>query len=167
MATQILPVHSREEIARAAALARTIWQEHYTPIIGTPQVEYMLEHFQNEQAITRQIGNGTDYFLLQNGGRDAGYFALVPEAHAVMLSKLYVESAFRKHGIAKAALRFIEGYCRAHGAPLLWLTVNRHNDLAVAWYGKMGFANAGPVVQEIGDGYVMDDYRMEKTVSPT
>ena len=162
---KVLPVRSETDIARTAALARTIWREHYTPIIGAEQVEYMLDHFQSEQAITEQIGKGTDYFLLKSGGRDAGYFALVPETHSVMLSKLYLESAFRKHGLAAEALRFIEAYCRKRGAPRLWLTVNRHNDLAVAWYETMGFANTGPVVKAIGGGFVMDDYRMEKPVS--
>ena len=166
MTAQIEAVHGREAIARTAALARSIWREHYTPIIGAAQVEYMLEHFQSETAISEQISEGSEYFLLRSGGNDAGYFALVPEARSVMLSKLYVESAFRKRGIAAAALHFIEAYCRERAAPLLWLTVNRHNDLALAWYEKMGFANTGPVVKAIGDGFVMDDYRMEKTISP-
>ena len=35
---------------------------------------------------------------------------------------------------------------------------------SIAWYTRMGFRNAGPIVQDIGAGYVMDDYRMEKVV---
>ena len=163
---ETVPVDSPERINRTAALARTVWREHYTPIIGAEQVGYMLEHFQSEAAIARQIADGMDYFLLQSGGKDAGYFALVPAENAVMLSKLYVASTFRKHGIAAKALEFIEAYCRSHGAPLLWLTVNKNNTLALAWYEKTGFRNAGPVVAEIGGGYFMDDYRMEKSIPP-
>jgi hypothetical protein len=29
----------------------------------------------------------------------------------------------------------------------------------------MGFTNTGPIVTDIGAGFVMDDYKLEKTVS--
>lgn len=48
----------------------------------------------------------------------------------------------------------------------LWLTVNKDNAGAIAWYTRKGFKNAGAIVQDIGAGYVMDDYRMEKSISP-
>ncbi|NCB47474.1 GNAT family N-acetyltransferase, partial [bacterium] len=32
-----------DDAAELAGLAETIWREHYTPIIGAEQVEYMLE----------------------------------------------------------------------------------------------------------------------------
>ena len=164
MTIEILPVRTSETIARTAALARTVWREHYTPIIGSEQVAYMLEHFQSEPAIAEQVGKGLDYFLVLSDGRDAGYFALVPETGSVMLSKLYVESAFRGKGTAAEALRFIGHYCREHGTPLLWLTVNKNNAAAIAWYLRQGFVNAGPVTADIGNGFVMDDYRMEKRI---
>ncbi len=28
----------------------------------------------------------------------------------------------------------------------------------------MGFKNVGPLVTDIGNGYIMDDYQMEKTI---
>jgi hypothetical protein len=31
-------------------------------------------------------------------------------------------------------------------------------------YEKIGFKNVGSLVQDIGSGFVMDDYKMEKTV---
>jgi len=161
---EILPVRTNETVSRTAALARTVWREHYTPIIGAEQVKYMLEHFQSAPAIAGQIAEGTDYFLVSSDGKDAGYFSLVPEAGTVMLSKLYVESTFRGKGVAMQALRFIEHYCREHGAPLLWLTVNKNNTASIAWYLRQGFVNAGPVTADIGNGFIMDDYRMEKSI---
>jgi ribosomal protein S18 acetylase RimI-like enzyme len=44
------------------------------------------------------------------------------------------------------------------------LTVNKNNVNAIKAYEKMGFRNVGSLVQDIGDGFVMDDYAMEKTV---
>jgi hypothetical protein len=41
------------------------------------------------------------------------------------------------------------------------LTVNRFNRQAIAAYERRGFQMMGTVVKDIGDGFVMDDYRME------
>ncbi|NCA83730.1 MAG: GNAT family N-acetyltransferase, partial [Opitutae bacterium] len=55
-------VESAEPIAAVAALAREIWTQHYVPIIGAAQVEYMLEKFQSAEAIARQLaGEGYEY----------------------------------------------------------------------------------------------------------
>lgn len=165
MNAEIVPVATAEAIDRTALLARAIWREHYVPIIGTAQVEYMLDTFQSSAAIADQIDSGTDYFLLHDGEKDAGYMALVPETDAVKLSKLYVARAFRRRGIAATALAFIKTYCRSRGAGRLWLTVNKHNAAAIAWYDAMGFVNAGPIVQEIGNAFVMDDFLMEMSIA--
>ena len=40
-----------------AKLAETIWHEHYEPILGVDQVNYMVEHFQSLRAMKDQIAN--------------------------------------------------------------------------------------------------------------
>ena len=52
-------VRTPAQIAAVAALARETWTRHYVPIIGVAQVEYMLEKFQSEEAIARQIASAT------------------------------------------------------------------------------------------------------------
>lgn len=44
------------------------------------------------------------------------------------------------------------------------LTVNKNNVKAIRAYEKTGFKNIGSLVQDIGNGFVMDDYKMEQTV---
>jgi hypothetical protein len=41
------------------------------------------------------------------------------------------------------------------------LRVNKHNRVAIAAYERMGFANRGSIVSDIGSGFSMDDYLME------
>jgi ribosomal protein S18 acetylase RimI-like enzyme len=48
--------------------------------------------------------------------------------------------------------------------PKVVLAVNKHNASAIAAYRKHGFEIAQAVVKDIGGGYVMDDYIMEKRV---
>jgi diamine N-acetyltransferase len=44
------------------------------------------------------------------------------------------------------------------------LTVNRHNAGPIAFHQRMGFTIAGTLVQDIGQGFVMDDYKMIKPI---
>ena len=44
------------------------------------------------------------------------------------------------------------------GKKSVYLTVNKHNDRAVAVYKKIGFELTDSVVTDIGSGFVMDDY---------
>ncbi len=46
-------------------------------------------------------------------------------------------------------------------ATTVWLTVHKGNADTLAAYEKLGFTLAGEIVIDIGNGYVMDDYRLE------
>ena len=48
------------------------------------------------------------------------------------------------------------------GKSVISLTVNKHNSNSIEAYKKMGFEIIRPMVTDIGSGYVMDDYYMEK-----
>jgi len=51
---------------------------------------------------------------------------------------------------------------RQQGFPKLILAVNKRNENAIASYRKHGFQVRESVVVDIGGGYVMDDFVMEK-----
>ena len=157
-------VDSAERIAEVVRLAREIWQEHYVPIIGQKQVDYMLEKFQSERAIAAQLAQAYQYYLFARDRKNAGYVATLPNATeaTLMLSKIYVRKSERGCGLGKKALQFIEDLGKKRGLKLLWLTVNKNNDDSIAWYSRMGFRKVGAVIQDIGAGFVMDDFRMEK-----
>ena len=63
--TVFIPVTTSDHMSIVESLAREIWTEHYTPIIGKLQVDYMLDRFQSRQAIAQQIREGVLYFLIQ------------------------------------------------------------------------------------------------------
>ena len=47
----------------------------------------------------------------------------------------------------------------------MYLTVNKHNDLGIRAYKAKGFETIDAVETDIGNGFIMDDYIMEKKVS--
>ena len=161
-------VKDDRKIESVVHLAREIWTEHYTPIIGQEQVEYMLENFQSAAAIKDQIQKGVIYYLLSYMDKDAGYLALEPcrEDKQAKLSKIYVCSDLRGMGLGRKALEQAINVCRQLSVEVLWLTVNKNNKVAIDFYVKTGFVKAGTLVQDIGEGFVMDDYKMIKKIKP-
>ena len=152
------------DIERIAALAAEIWREHYTDMIGAGQVEYMLENFQSAEAITRQIENeGYRYFVAEEDGDFLGYGALQMSADSnrLFLSKFYVRKSARGRGIGRQLLRYAVSCFDVKPAMTVWLTVHKGNVASLAAYEKLGFTLAGDFVIDIGNGYVMDDYRLE------
>ncbi len=146
-----------------AALAQPIWREHFTPIIGADQVEYMLERFQSEQAMREQMEHdGYGYYFFLWDGEKAGYMGVRRDGDALFLSKLYVKKEFRGRKISRAALEFLFDICRKEKLGRVWLTCNKYNAAALAAYRALGFENVRPQVSDIGGGYVMDDYILER-----
>jgi len=161
---KLLPVDSEPAIASVAALATTIWREHYTPIIGAAQVAYMLERFQSAEALREQIGSGAlHYFLIVSEGVEAGYLAFAPRGETLFLSKLYVLKTQRGKGLGAKAVGFAEAWGKERGMQRMELTVNRDNSASIAAYGRMGFVTLRAAVADIGGGFVMDDWVMEKS----
>jgi ribosomal protein S18 acetylase RimI-like enzyme len=159
-------VTSRKDVAEVARLAREIWNEHYPGIIGQDQVDYMLAKFQSADAIRKQIAAGCEYYLIVCDGVAVGYLAVVPEPESptLLLSKIYVRKQSRGLGIGESALRLAEDICRKQSLRAIRLTVNKHNVRAIRWYEHRGFINSGATVRDIGGGFLMDDFLMEKTV---
>jgi RimJ/RimL family protein N-acetyltransferase len=161
---EIIPAKSPDDVALIARLADAIWREHYTPIIGKGQVDYMMERYQSPEAISHQISNGQTYALLFNKQEAIGYIAYEPRDKDLFLSKYYVHKSYRGQGFGKLAMVHIIECGKALGCTQIILTVNKDNVDSIAAYKKMGFHIAGPIVQDIGNGYVMDDYQMALTL---
>ncbi|WP_336773393.1 GNAT family N-acetyltransferase [Paenibacillus sp. MMO-58] len=167
MKIEFTKVHTTDQITEVARLAEQIWREHYVSMITIEQIDYMIEKFQSVPAITDQIQNqGYEYYLLQQqDGSAAGYLSIRVDNGKLFLSKFYVSKEHRGHGYASQAMAFIEQLCKERALSHIWLTVNRDNASSIAVYEKKGFVNVREQVADIGNGYVMDDFIMEKEIA--
>ncbi len=161
---EFISVQAAAQIAQVASLALQIWPEHYVPIIGQAQVDYMLARYQSEPAIAQQVLEGDEYFLLRHQQQWLGYAAVrsEPAERSLFISKLYLLHTVRRQGLGRAGLLWLARLAHERGFNRLWLTVNKHNPALLA-YLRIGFVNVGAVVTDIGAGFVMDDYRLEWT----
>lgn len=162
--TQIVAVTTGKQIEKVADLAREIWTQHYTPIIGKEQVNYMLDKFQSQSAIREQLDQGVKYYLIKHLEKWVGYLSFKTDDDLLFLSKIYLLRSERGRGLGKTAVKFLEDHAREQGLRKIKLTVNKYNSNSIRAYERMGFTNEGDIVQDIGNGFVMDDYVYEKIV---
>jgi GNAT superfamily N-acetyltransferase len=161
----IEPVLDECAIATVERLARHIWMSHYVPIIGRDQVEYMLQHIQSRSAIAQQIAAGACYGLLYYHEQASGYVCFESRPDYLFLSKLYVEPQLQGKGLGRHTLHWLEAEAMARGLTRMALSVNKDNLDSIAAYRAWGFETTGSICIDIGGGFFMDDYWMEKTVA--
>lgn len=158
-------VETVEEVSALAQLASEIWNEYFVSIITKEQIDYMVDKFQSDHAITNQIENqGYEYFFMNIHGHNIGYLGIKQEQDKLFLSKFYIRKEHRGKGYASQAMAFLEEICKDRGLGMIWLTVNRYNDTTIAVYEKKGFKSVRTQVADIGNGFVMDDFIMEKEI---
>jgi GNAT superfamily N-acetyltransferase len=166
MHIEISPLHLDEADA-LAALARTIWNVAYRDIISQAQIDYMLDQRYKPGLIRQLLARG-DLWLAARAGDELVGFA---HGHTLgdgdyKLDKLYVHTDWQRHGIGGELIRAVAERARRHGHDRLVLRVNRQNQPAINAYLKHGFKVATLVVEDIGEGFVMDDYVMLMDLSP-
>ena len=161
---RVIPVSNIELVYSLSAVADDIWHEHFVPIIGEAQVDYMLEKFLSPDALVEQINSGYQYYLLSYEYTFAGFAGVHKEEDRLFLSKLYVHKDFRGKGLASYMFgQFIE-LCKKNHLSKIYLTCNRRNTDTIEIYKHWGFEVVREEATEIGSGFVMDDYIMEYTI---
>ena len=109
-----------------------------------------------------------EYWFLraEDDGRIVGYTGgrAEPETNRYFISKVYLQAEERGKGFASQAIAFYERLCHERGLEAMYLTVNKHNDLGIRAYLGKGFETIDAVETDIGNGFVMDDFIMEKRV---
>jgi GNAT superfamily N-acetyltransferase len=167
MEAQMKKVSTAAEVEMVARMAKLIWKEHYIPIIGEDQVDYMLGKYQSAKAIESQINaDGAQYYLILSAEVPVGYVGFTEKFNELFLSKFYLLKQERGKGLGHYAFDFLVARCREIGAAFITLTVNKQNLDTIRVYEKLGFENYGEVITDIGSGYVMDDFLMRLRIKP-
>ena len=156
-----------DDIASLRQLAREIWHAYYKHIISAAQIEYMLEQRYNEAVVRAELKQHHlwwDIVLVNDCMAGFSSYFMSGDAGVMKLDKLYVHDRYRRKGCGGLMLNRACKTARDHSCRTLMLTVNKHNDVALAAYAKYGFRVIASHVQDIGGGFVMDDFVMELDV---
>ena len=168
MGVSFQAVTTADQQRELADLASEIWHEYWPALIGPEQTDYMVELFQSPEAIERDMReHAYEYwFLRDDEGSVVGYTGghVESETNRFFISKIYLRADARGHGYARRTVEFYDALCRQRGLRAMYLTVNKGNAIAIRAYNGTGFSTIDSVVNDIGGGFVMDDYIMERPV---
>jgi len=156
-----------DEVDALLALAREIWRAHYPPIIGEAQTEYMLAQRYTPEVVHAELARGDVWWdtLSEDGGIVAFASSFAADAPgAIKLDKLYVHPQRQRRGYGAALIEHTCERAQRLGMEKIVLAVNKRNASAIAAYRRSGFEIAEAVVKDIGGGFVMDDFVMERSV---
>lgn len=152
-----LGVNDQERIEEMSSMAKAIVREHFDPLIGREQNDYMISLFQTPEAVHSQLENGYRYYFVKEEGRNLGFLAFYPKGSDMYLSKFYLYKDERHKGHASKMLEFVKKEAGKEGLEGIILNVNRFNS-AVESYLNMGFEIVREEKNDIGNGFFMDDY---------
>lgn len=172
MGVRFVEVATDDDRCKLADLAAEIWNEYWPAHIGQEQTDYMVRNFQSLPAIERDMAqNAYEYWFVVSDEEDGtskvvGYTGghVEPETNRFFVSKIYLLKEHRGRGFARKTVQFYDDLCRERRLGAMYLTVNKHNELGVRAYKGTGFSIIDAVVTDIGNGFVMDDYIMERSV---
>ncbi|MER2512801.1 MAG: GNAT family N-acetyltransferase [Nitrosomonas ureae] len=161
----ILPLAS-SDTRTIAALARTIWQHHYAPIISTAQIEYMLAQRYEPALIEKQLEDPNMWWRKLTLDQTIVGFSccmLTGQPNELKIDKLYVHCDYHRRGYGAMLVADAFNLMRSKDLQSLILTVNKRNHSAITAYQQYGFEIAGDSIADIGGGFVMNDFLMTLT----
>jgi diamine N-acetyltransferase len=157
-------VASKEQLLIVQQLAHRIWPDTFEKILSAEQIDYMLDMMYSIASLEKQLQSNRAFLLVKDDNHFVGFASYelnCDHSNKTKIHKLYVLPETQGKGVGRQLIDFISDIALANQNPTLILTVNKYNK-AKDFYLKNGFEITDEAVFDIGNGYVMDDYIMEK-----
>lgn len=153
---------SVNDVSLIRELALHVWPQTYATIISKEQIEYMFEMMYSEDSLKEQMIERCVFIIVEEGKVPVGFASYEEIEPAIFkLHKIYILATQQGKGTGKYVIDHIINDIRLQGAKKLQLQVNRNNK-AKLFYEKLGFKIIKEADFDIGNGYFMNDYVMEK-----
>ena len=160
------------EIVKASAqdfraiqdIAYKTWPVTYGHILSAGQLEYMLDMMYSTASLQKSLAKGHQFLLLKEDNTALGFASYEHnylDKNVTRLHKLYMLPESQGKGAGRMLIEAIEKLAKENGSDAISLNVNKFNN-AFSFYKKAGYEVVGEEDIEIGRGYLMEDYVMEK-----
>jgi diamine N-acetyltransferase len=146
-------------------LTFAIWPQTYASLLTQEQIDYMLEMMYSEISLQTQIEKeGIIFIIVYDADKPVAFAAYSETKPRVWkLHKIYVLASQQGKGTGKFIINFITEEIKIQNATVLQLQVKRDNP-AQHFYTKLGFTIIETGDFDIGNGYFMKDYIMQRVL---
>ncbi|MCG2611196.1 GNAT family N-acetyltransferase [Flavobacterium sp. SM15] len=155
---------NKSQLSIVKDLAYKIWPDAYGAILSETQLDYMLENFYAISSLEQQMESGHVFLLAEESGIFLGFASYelnCKDSGKTKLHKIYVLPQTQGKGVGKQLFEQVVQAAKKAGNSHLFLNVNRYN-IAQEFYKHLGFEIVHEEDIDIGQGYLMEDYVMEK-----
>ncbi|AIG30249.1 GNAT family N-acetyltransferase [Flavobacterium psychrophilum] len=160
-----ISVATKSKLEIIKKLAYKIWPSTYGTILPEVQLKFMLDKFYNLDYLTNLLIHENQVFLLIEENNEylgfCSYELNYQSSNKTKLHKIYILPETQGKGIGKFALAAVEKIALENKNTILLLNVNRGNK-AQEFYKKQGYLIVKTIDIEIENGYLMEDFVMEK-----
>ncbi|MBV7531295.1 GNAT family N-acetyltransferase [Chitinophaga sp. sic0106] len=154
------------DIALIQSLADKVWPQTYQSILSPEQLTFMMKMMYSDEALTQQMTEKQHQFLIMtDDDQPVAYasYSTTDEPTVYKLHKIYLDPACQGKGAGKFMINAIADMVKEKGAEILELDVNRFNK-ALHFYEKVGFSIIKEKNTDIGNGYLMEDYVLQRAL---
>ncbi|MFN4146004.1 MAG: GNAT family N-acetyltransferase [Runella sp.] len=156
-----------QDLPTIRQIAFQTWPATFGEILSPSQIEYMLDMMYSNNSLKGQIEQKNHVFLLAKLDEEAVGYASYELDYGgqpkTKIHKIYLLPACQGKGVGAALFKKIEEIAIENKNDTLTLNVNRYNR-AVGFYEKIGFEIVGQEDIDIGQGFLMQDFIMEKKI---
>lgn len=153
------------DIKQIQNIVNITWPITYGEILSKEQLDYMLGLFYSTEALNEQYNKKIQlFYMIDEDETNIGFIGIEHNYNGeavTKIHKIYLLPETQGKGIGKKVIDEIEKLALENNSKALLLNVNRFNS-ALGFYKKIGFEVKEEVDIEIGNGYLMEDYVMEK-----
>ncbi|MFV8271169.1 GNAT family N-acetyltransferase [Flavobacterium sp. GT2N3] len=153
------------DISTIQDVANKTWPITYHEILSKEQLEYMMDLIYSDESLIKQIQKKEQLFYVAYENTSVLAFIAIEHnyknAAVTRIHKIYILPEAQGKGMGTLLIDSIQKLAKENKSTSLSLNVNRLNK-AVAFYQKLGFEIIVEENIEIGNGYLMEDYKMEK-----
>ena len=157
---------SINDISIIQDIAYKTWPETYGKILSEQQLKYMLDKFYSEEYLKQNFINNHLFFIIEENNCPLGFLGIEHNYNnelATKIHKIYILPNNQGKGIGHFSINFVANLAKEKFFGKVILNVNKFNK-ALNFYQKMGFQIIEVVNIEIGNGYLMEDFVMEKQI---
>lgn len=159
--------NSDENFKSIRTIAEIVWPVTYEAILSKEQLDYMFEMMYSIKSLQEQSSVKNHQFIIAYENETPLGFASFEfncdESNKTKVHKIYILPNLQGKGIGRKIIDFISNEALKQNNEAVYLNVNRYNN-ARFFYEKIGFKIVDEVDIEIGNGYLMEDYVMEKEI---
>ena len=151
-----------KDLDKIIKLAEQTWFETYKEILSKEQSNFMFHKMYNKDVLIENYNSGNEFYIISQN-KDLGYMELIFNSDNIKISKIYILTDNQRKGIGNELINKAIKIGQSNNSNKITLNVNRNNS-AKLFYLKNNFTITKEIDIEIGNGYLMEDYVMERLI---